>query len=158
MTELVKAVRGRLSETCFVKRMRREGCAVSLKGAPRPNLIVDLDKPGAPLGPQDKRCDYLFFADGNEGPGWVVVLELKRGSLSAGEIIRQLRAGAVAAEEIVPEDEPVNFRPVAVSGGGTRKAEWKKLKDETAKIRFHGRPETVRFIGCGEQLTRVLCS
>ena len=153
MTKLVKAVRGRLPKKCFAGGMRKKGCAVSLKGVPRPNLIVDLDKPGAPLDPQDKRCDYLFFADGNEGSGWVVVLELKRGSLSAGEIIRQLRAGAVAAEEIVPEDEPVNFRPVAVFGGGIRMAERNELKKKNAKIRFHRHLEVVKLIQCGAQLT-----
>ena len=51
MTGLVKAVAGMLDQRCMVSgRLKKEGCAVSLKDAPAPRLIVDFDKPGSPLG------------------------------------------------------------------------------------------------------------
>ena len=156
MTGLVQGVRAKLAPECFVGgKMKREGCAVSLKNAPKTRAIVDFDKPGSPLGPDESRCDYLFVAEGDGGPGWVAPLEVKKGSLEAAEVLRQLRAGASAAEKLVPRGAPIAFRPIAVSGS-TPKAERNRLKDRSAKIRFHNREEAVRLLSCGEPLMKAL--
>ena len=155
MNGVVAAVRKNVDKSRLVKRCRREGCAVSLAEAPESRLIVDFDKPASPLGSDSTRCDYLFVAEESGGSGWVAPLELKKGQLHAGEVVRQLQAGARAAECLVPPGIPVAFRPVAVSGN-VPKAERDRLRNKSSRIRFHGRGEPVRLIPCGARLVQAL--
>ena len=158
MTGLVQAVREALDEGCLVEGgLSKQGCKVSLRGSPRSRLIVDFDKAASPLGPDQTRCDYLFVAEVDQGPGWIVPLELKRGRLHADEVVRQLRAGALAAEQLVPSGEQVRFRPVAVAGSAP-KAERNKLRGNGGRIRFHGCAEAVRLMSCGSPLAGMLGS
>ncbi len=122
--------------------------------APTPNLIVDFDRPGSPLGLGQTRCDYLFVAENDKGD-WIAPLELKRGCLQADEVVRQLQAGASAAEQLVSSNDSVRFRPVAASGS-TPKAERDKLKNKRSKVRFHGQAEAIRLISCGASLVGAL--
>ena len=155
---LVKRVRDKLDTRCLVGgRLKKEGCRVSMTGMPKPRLVVDFDKPGSPRRPGAPLCDYLFIAEDENGIGWVAPLELKRGRLHADEVVRQLREGAVAAETLVPEGEPIEFRPVAASGS-TPKAERNRLRNKNSRIQLHGRTEAVRLLSCGEQLVKALRS
>ena len=156
MIDLVRTFRETLDKRCLGNgRLNKQGCKVSMKDAPSPRLVVDFDKPGSPLGPSQTRCDYLFVADGDKSSGWVAPLELKNGRLHANQAVRQLRAGARAAEQLVPSGEQVKFRPVAVSGS-TSKAERNRLKGKDGGIRFHGCVEPVRLLSCGAPLTEAL--
>ena len=157
MTGLVETVRGKVENTCVRSgRLRREGCTVSLQGAPQLRLVIDFDKPGSPLERQQTRCDYLFVAEVPAKSGWLAPLELKRGKLDASEVVGQLRAGARAAEQLVPDTMPVNFRPIAAFGGGITKSERNELRANRNKVRFHGTAESVRLIKCGGKLTQGL--
>ena len=156
MTGLVQTVCEALDKRCLARgKLNKDGCKVSLKDAPGPRLIIDFDKPGSPLGPSQTRCDYLFVADGDKSSGWVAPLELKNGRLHANQAVRQLRAGARAAEQLVPSGEQIKFRPVAVSGSAS-KAERNRLKGKDGGIRFHGCVEPVRLLSCGAPLTEAL--
>ncbi len=158
MTGLVGRVRNALDPKCIVKRkLNKKGCAVSLQDAPKTRLVVDFDKPGSPLSPSVVRCDYLVVAEGEQAHSWVAVLELKRGKLHAGEVVRQLRAGASAAEKLVPQDETFMFRPIAASGN-KHKHDRKELRKQGNRIRFHGTNEAVRLISCGGKLVETLKS
>lgn len=158
MTGFVKRVRQKLAPSCIVKgRLRKEGCQVRMTGAPDPRLIVDFDKPGAPLSSSTVRCDYLLIAEGADGFGRVVLLELKRGRLHAGQVVRQLQQGASAAEDFISRDERVKFFPVAASGSAS-KHDRNALRKKTSKVRFHGHAEAVRRISCRENLADVLRS
>ncbi len=98
MTDLLRAVRGRIDKACLVRGgLNKDGCQVLMGGVPATRLVVDLDRLGSPLGPDETRCDYLLIAEDEQAGGWVAVLELKKGRLRAGHVIRQLRAGASAA-------------------------------------------------------------
>ena len=153
---LVESVRGGIDPECLVSRMRKEGCAVSLKGAPRERLIVDFDKRGAPVRGDGPICDYLFVAEGAQGEtGWVAPLELKRGALRASEAVRQLRAGAEAAEKLVPGGIWPTFRPIAACGN-LHKLERAALRENRNKIAFRGCLEAVRLVKCGNRLAKVL--
>ena len=153
---LVETVRNMLDQRCLVSgRLNKSGCKVSMQGAPRPRLIVDFDKPGSPLKQDQTRCDYLFVAEDDQGPGWVSPLELKRGRLQADDAVKQLQAGATAAEGIVPWNKPFRFRPVAAFRGSSR-FEISKLKSKSCRVRFRGRTEAIRLISCGEPLAKVL--
>ena len=83
------------------------------------------------------------------------VLELKRGRLHAEQVVRQLRAGAPAAEKLVPQGEAIMFRPIAASGS-TPRHERTKLRSRASAIRFHGHVEPVRLMSCGAKLVMAL--
>lgn len=156
MTDLLRVVRDRLDMRCLVRGgLRKEGCQVLMNGTAQRRLVIDFDKPGSPLGPDSSRCDFLFIAEGDNAIGWVAPLELKRGRLHANEVVRQLRAGASVAEELIARGTPVAFRPIAASRG-ISKAERNLLRQKNNEIGFHGRREAVRLLSCGEQLVRAL--
>ena len=155
MTGLVAAVSGYFPENCLASRCRKHGCSVGLKGLPAKRLIVDLDKQGSPLGRGDKRCDYLFFAEDGNGEGRVVLMELKKGGFSASDAVRQLQAGANAAETLVPASATVAFCPV-IASGSVPKAERTAMRAPRNRVRFRGRDEPLRRIPCGGQLATAL--
>ncbi len=158
MKGLVDAVRAEVSPQCLSDNCRRDGCRVSLEGAPSPRLIIDFDKPGSPLGKNQKRPDYLFIAESGNCSLWVVPLELKKGRLDVSQAIAQLQAGARAAEGVVPENTVVHFRPV-VAHKGVRTSEIRaQRKNGSGKIRFRGRSEALRWLKCGSKLTDRLRS
>lgn len=152
---LVDVVKNKVSQQCLTRRCRRGGCSISLQGSPNPRLIIDFDKPGSPLGQSDTRCDFLLIAEENGESAWVAPLELKSGRMDASEVLRQLREGARAAVDVVPQTVSVRFRPVAAHRG-IHKAERNKLRRKTNRIRFHGTMEYVRLMPCGEQLVQAL--
>ncbi len=127
-----------------------------LTDAPTPRIILDLDKPGSPLPRDAQRCDYLMVSEGKGGnaPDCVAVLELKAGRLHAGQVIRQLQAGARVAEGLIPDGDTVAFRPIAASRR-TSKYERSELR-KASPIRFHRHRERVRLMECGARLTTVL--
>ena len=128
-----------------------------MAGVPRPCLIVGFDKLGSPLGLASPRCDHLCIAEGNDGIGWVVPLELKRGALNAVQVSKQLQAGAGVATELIPSKIQIRLRPVAASGS-TPKAARNKLKQRRYRIRIRGLVEAVRLIPCGSSLLHALSS
>ncbi len=153
---LVDGVRENISKQCISSRCRRGGCSIALQGSPNPRLIIDFDKPGSPIGQNETRCDFLLIAEeGNDESGWVAPLELKNGGVDASEVIEQLRAGASAAEEIVPQNESVRFRPIAAHRG-IHRAELIKLRNKASRIRFHGQMEYVRLMTCGAAIVEKL--
>lgn len=126
-----------------------------MTNAPTPRLVIDFDKPGSP-SPQDAtRCDFLVIAESQKRPSLVAPLELKRGKLHADQVVRQLQAGARAAERLVCADEAVRFRPVAATGSKT-KHEFNKLKNRQNWIRFHRQAEPIRLMSCGAALNQAL--
>ena len=157
MTGLVEQVRTKVNKTCIITtRIKKEGCSVSLSGAPDSRLIVDFDKNGSLLGMDEVRCDYLFIAEDSSDAVWVCPMELKRGGLRASEVVGQLKAGAQVAEHVVPQNTRAKFRPVAAFGGGIHRAELDELKRKSNKVSFRGVSESVRLIECGEKLTKGL--
>ncbi len=156
MTGLIEVVTAELDKNCMVSSMKKNGCKVSLEGAPEPRRIVDFDKPGLPLGEGETRCDYLFFANGERCAGWIAPLELKKGSLDANEVAKQLQAGAKFAEKCVSRKQNVTFRPIVALAGSTRKIQIKKLREDKNKVRFHSHVEAIRRMKCGTPLKNVL--
>lgn len=125
-----------------------------MKDAPQQRVVIDFDKATAPVISNEKRCDYLFIAEGVSGRCWVAPLELKKGRLHAQEAVQQLQEGALAAEQLVPPNEAATFRPVAATGS-VSKIE-RILLRKAGGVRFHGRREEVRLMKCGMQLVQRL--
>lgn len=155
MTELVKAIRSKVSNKSFARKCDKDGCSLSLKDVPRQHLLVDFDKLDVPSGNETKRCDYLFVSDrdSNNQP-YIAPIELKKGSLDVSEVVAQIKEGVGIAEGFLPKKTAFSFRPVAACGGKTTKIEIKKLRQN--KISFHGRSEFIRLIRCRSPLIKAL--
>ena len=157
MTGLAEAVRRKIKDSCIEDGpLRRKDCEISLEDAPRPRIVIDFDKPGSPLGKSQKRCEYLFVADRDGGGGWVVPMEFKSSRMNVSRVAEQLRAGARVAEQLVPNQNPISFRPVAVVYQPANKKQRRDLKDARHTVRYRGRSEPVRVLQCGSLLTEVL--
>lgn len=156
---MVQAVGRHIDRRCVHKGgIARDGCRVSLSGAPQERIIVDFDRRGSPLTSGETRCDYLFVAAERGELAWVVPIELKKGALDLVEASRQLQAGARVAEQVVPRGKMVRFRPVVAFGGGLRAAERKRAKQRRrGEIRFRGYTFRVELMKCGEVLMQTLC-
>ena len=155
MTVFLDRVRSKLNCKCLVKRgLNKNGCKISMANAPSLRLVVDFDKPGSPLPSNSTRCDYLVIAEDARGSGLIMPLELKRGSLDAGQVIKQLQAGAQAAEGLVPIGGSVSFLPVVASGSIKKHERIRLRKRGTIRFREHYKP--VRRISCGARLVDAI--
>ncbi|MCY4170137.1 MAG: hypothetical protein OXF08_00885 [Bacteroidetes bacterium] len=63
-----------------------------MHGISKPYIFIDLDLHGSPLGPNDKKCDFLVYIDNVGEMPCVAPLEFK--STWRGKIVEQLQAGA----------------------------------------------------------------
>lgn len=138
-----------------VVRIRKRGCHVSLHKIPNPHLIIDFDKADSRVDQNEIRCDYMFIADSQDHDGWVVPIELKKGALHATKVHRQLSAGAVVAEKMVPHCANIKFRPTAAFGS-IHIAERNKLKQRNFTVKYRGAYEPIRLLKCGASLSGAL--
>lgn len=136
-------------------RIRKRGCHVLLRKAPKPRLVIDFDSAGSPLNENQVRCDYLFIADSQDHDGWVVPIELKKGALNAKEVHRQLSTGAVVSKKKEPHYANVKFRPTAALGS-IHIAERNKLKQQRFAVKYRGVYEPIRLLKCGSDLGGAL--
>ena len=158
---VVNEIRRAIPEGCVATRCRKHGCSVSLKDAPSPRVLIDLDLPQAPVGQTEKRCDYIFI--GASSSAWVAPMEprvapmeLKRGKPNASEIVPQLQAGADIADRIVPIDAKVQLRPIAVFGGRVAANELRMFAKKSNWVDFRNRTIKIELLRCGKQLVDVL--
>ena len=149
---LVHSVCDRLSEECFASHIRKGQCSLSLHSAPTARLIVDLDRPGAPIGEHEQRCDYLFFADVGNEADWVAPIELKGGRIGASKIGGQLQSGADAVAALIPGTAIVRVVPVAV-GRGVHRDEVRRLG--RTQVTFRGVSRRIRLLPCGARLAKA---
>lgn len=153
MSGLVDAVAGRVCDQCHVTRCNKEGCLVSLNGAPRLRVIVDMDCKALQIPSARKRCDYLFVGEENT-VSWVVPMELKKGRFKAKDVVGQLRGGARTAEKWLPPGGSFQFVPVLVHGRRIHPEERKLLR--STKIKLGGQERQTELLCCGGKLKKVL--
>ena len=151
MTSLLDEVRKRIPHRCITTRCKRKRCSVNLKNVPTPHIIVDMDK--AELNHKARKCDYIYIEETDNA--WVVALELKSGMAEASEIVEQLQASALFAEQTIPKNFQVRFRPVLVSRG-IKKAQREELRNKANTIKFRKKDFFVHRIKCGGHLISVL--
>ncbi len=154
MCAIVERLKNELPEGTIVKRCSKEGCNVSLKNAPSPHLVMNLDHSYFCL--KDKiHCDFLFISCGSSGgANWVVPLELKRGSPDATEMVSQLQAGSGVAQARIPEKHKAQFLPVGAFGGRLHIIQRDKLRK--ARISFRRKKYEIKLIRCGTPLKTAL--
>ena len=138
---------------CLTRRCKRDGCSVTLKDAPKSHVIIDIDYKRLPIGTREPKCDFIFLSD--EGR-WVAPIELKKGSPDASQIVGQLRAGAKLAEQIVPGDIEVQFRPIVAYGGRTHRKELTEFRESKSLVSFRTRKVSVTMLKCGDALAKAL--
>ena len=92
MADLVNQIKQNLPDGCFAKgKLSKEGCTVSLKGAPRPSIKIDMDNKTVLVKQGETKCDYIFI--GGCDDVFLVPLELMKGKLDASKVVKQLQAG-----------------------------------------------------------------
>ena len=138
---------------CVATRCRKEKCSVSLKDVPSPSVLIDLDHPEAPVGQNEKRCDYIFI--GGSVKVWVAPMELKSGKPEASEIAPQLQAGADLADKIVPRDAKVQLRPIAIFGGSAPR-DTRVFAKSAYRIRFRNQRLQIKLHKCRTPLALAL--
>ncbi len=121
--------------------------------APRPFVVIDMDCDDLSDDGSGAACDFIFVSDHD---CLVVPLELKRGSLSASEAVRQIRSGAQFADRIIPQDARVRFVPIVVVGGRVRPDERRNLLKRDYQVSFRGKPVAIEVLKCGRPLVQVL--
>lgn len=130
------------------------GCSVSLKNAPQPFFLIQMDCDKLPIGQNETRCDYIFIGGSNRV--WLVPMELKKGDLGVSEVMKQLQAGTQFAEKIIPRNEQVSFVPIAVFGGKAHPIELRKLRQSANQIRFRNQQFNIQLLKCGKPLVEVI--
>ena len=133
---------------CFTQNYSREGCAVSLEGAPTNHAVVDLDCDALDLG-QPERCDFLFAAEHQPGD-LVVLMELKSGRVDASKAISQLKGGVRAALKWIPQDCTFSLFPILVYRKGLHGNDLARLRQ--ARVSMHGQIRRVILMRCDRKL------
>ena len=150
MSGTVVAVANRVPGCCHAMRCKRDKCRISLEGAPKTRLLVDMDCDALNIPNQQKRCDYLFI--GEEGnTTWIAPIELKSGGLKATEVLEQLEGGVREVESWLPRGVSTrSFGPVGPGAGAwendpsvrTKKASLQG--NTTARAKETDRPNQMR--------------
>ena len=149
---IVEEVRRAIPAGCVVNRCRKGRCTVSLRNAPEPRVLIDLDH--SSIADQNAtRCDYIFI--GGSDKVWVAPMELKSGSPKAGEIVPQLQAGADIADGIVPRGAKVQFMPLAVFGG-SGPSDARVFKKSAYRIVFREQRKEIKLHKCRTPLALAL--
>lgn len=152
MSAMIEAVKARVGSEALAAGCHKEKTTVLLDGAPTPYAVVDLDSPTLGLL-QSRRCDYLFVA-GSSDTGLFAAIELKSRSFRAEGVIGQLQAGTDLADEWLPDDVSVNFRPVLVHRLPTF-SKRRRVALDKSPVRFRGSRVRVHTLSSGARLMAV---
>ena len=153
MSGLVAAVKNVVPPACQTSRCGKDGCSVSMQGAPPLRVIVDLDCTALDIS--GSRCDYLFISE-DEGGVWVAPIELKSGEVKASKVEEQLQGGAWFAQQFFTAEDQFNFVPVLAHGKSVHRLERNKLR--WVRIRLRGKIQQPVLIRCGDPMTKVLAT
>ena len=154
MPDVVDVVKKKVPDSCQVTRCGKEGCSLSMKGAPAKRVLIDLDSADAPIRQHQTRCDYIFV--GQTPDVCVAALELKGGGLDASKVVAQLKAGAKLANRIVPSDSQVRFSAISVHGRRINPKQRDHLLRPRNQITFRNEKFTVKLARCGDTLASAL--
>ncbi len=124
-----------------------------MHGVPVEHVTVDLDCDALGIAADRKRCDYLFFGEG-QNVAWVSPIELKGGAFRGGSAAAQLQGGADIADAWIPPGLRFRFVPVLASGQGVHRERLTALR--RTPITLRGQSRRPVLIRCGAPLTDVL--
>ena len=148
MNQILAKIRKAVPSVCRTSMCDKDGCSVSMKGAPRPHVIIDMDC--KKLGIRGSRCDYLFISKKDQNSAWVVPIELKSGRFDVSKVRDQLQGGARFAQTLLARGDQFDFVPILAHGKPIHRAEMYRLR--AVRITFRGKKQQPRLIGCGAPL------
>ena len=121
---IVEHVKARTSSLCQTAYCYDSGCCLTVEGIPEPYVLINLEHDDAPRHRYHSRhrnhphCDFLLVAGDDEGSGpWVAPIELTTGNKNDELLLRQLRAGADIADDLLPSGVSFRFRPIFAHDG-----------------------------------------
>ena len=137
---------------------------MSLYGIPEPYVLINLEHDAAPRHRDHSRrynhphCDFLLVAgdDENGGP-WVAPIELTTGNKDGDLLLRQLRAGAEIADDLLPPDVSFRFRPILAHDGRLHGyVITEVIRRQSSYVHLRGESEPIELTRCRETLAAVL--
>ncbi len=153
----VEAVREGTSLLCHATVCREGSCSLSLSAAPAPSVLVDLEHEASPVVADEAHRDYLFVGwDSARKESWVSPIELTASAARVSKFLPQLRGGAGLADNLLPGDLRIKFRPVAAYGGELRRIERDRFLKPANQVVFRGKLAPVKLVRCGSLLTKAL--
>ena len=154
MSESVTACANQVPDSCHATRCNKDGCRVSLNGAPQERVVIDMDCEALQIPADRKRCDYLFVGEENNTT-WVVPIELKGGRIgSVREVLQQLEEGIRIADRWLPQGISFQFVPVLAHGRKIHRNDLKVLR--SGKMQLRGQRKGIALIRCDDPLTKAL--
>lgn len=154
-SENIDYVNKRVQSSCVASNCSKQGCTLSLKGLSNLKVLVDLDKPGAPVKQGSPKCDYIMFACINKNDTFCVApIEMKRGSANASKMTSQLVAGAEIAMRLVSKQPDTKFIPIAVYGGRLHSVQSRNFRSK--RVKFHGESYPITLVRSGNRLIDFL--
>ena len=121
---IVETVKAKTNSLCQTDCCCDSGCCMSLEGIPEPYVLINLEHNVAPRHRNHSRhynhphCDFLLVAGADENGGpWVAPIELTTGNKDGKLLLRQLRAGADIADDLLPPNVSFRFRPILAHDG-----------------------------------------
>ena len=146
-------LRQAVPKKCVTHSYGKDGCSVSMAGAPPHHVTVNLDCSALRLNSTEKRCDLLFVGeDGKDA--WVAPIELKSGRFRVDEVKDQLQKGADLADKWLPTNAAFRFVPVVACGRGISKHKIRALHQ--AAVTLRGKKRRPVLIRCRSPLREAL--
>ena len=155
MNSVVGSVKKLVPSKCLVKTCRKGGCSLSMKGAPAPRLVVDVDCDALSAPAHTKRCDYVLIGQ-DKSTTYVAPIELKAGAFRGGDVVHQLQAGADLAGHWIQRQAQFRLVPILAYGKVAAKARLKALRK--TKVKLHGQERQAVLIRCGQPIATAFGS
>ena len=152
----VEIVLVKTDRQCHSTSCSDSGCSLSMRDAPEPGVLLNLEHETAPVVDNATRCDYLFIGGDEKKGEWVAPVELTTSAARVSKFLPQRRAGAEIANDLIPRNLQVRFRPIAVYGGELRRIERDNFLKRANRVVFRNKPTPVKLVRCGSPLTKAL--
>ena len=161
---IVEAVRAKTKASSQTNCCCDSGCCMSLEGIPEPYVLINLEHDDAPRhrdhspSHNHPHCDFLLIAgDDDDGGPWVAPIELTTGNKDGHLLLRQLRAGADIADDLLPVDVSFRFRPILAHDGRlNRYVITEVLYRQSSNVQLRGESEPIELTHCRETLADSL--
>ena len=161
---IVEAVKAKIKSLCQTDCCCDSGCCISLEGIPKPYVLINLEHDAAPRhrnhSPHQHHphCDFLLVAGNDENGGpWVAPIELTTGNKSGDVVLRQLRAGADIADDLLPPGVSFRFRPILAHDGRLHKyVITEVIIRQSSYIQLRYDQEPVELMRCWQSLCDAL--
>ena len=153
----LEIVSEKTNKQCHVSSCSESRCSLSMKNAPEPSVLLSLEHDASPADAARPHCDFLFVGGCDYERGeWVAPVELTTSAARVSKFLTQRRAGAEIANDLIPRNLQVRFRPIAVYGGELRRIERDNFLKRANRVVFRNKPTPVKLVRCGSPLTKAL--